>query len=255
MNALMDLKDRVALVTGAGGGQGAAHSRVLARAGATVYMTDIVTSGLQREVDQLVQEGCDVHAAALDVSSAASWSEAASTIEVAHGKLDVLVNNAGILDMASFEDATEESWQRTVDVNQKGAFLGIKKTLHLLRKSASASVVNTSSIFAIIGAPDYVAYHATKAALVGLTKSAAATLGTDNIRVNSVHPGYVDTAMWQEELKSLPEGAESEALASIPLRRFAKPDDIAGVVLFLASDASSYVTGTQIIVDGGASSI
>src|SRR5699024_6899266 len=121
--------------------------------------------------------GLKAQSAELDVSSSKSWQEAANTIRGEHGKLDILVNNAGMLDMLSFEDATEETWQRTIDINQKGAFLGIKMTLDLLRQSSGASVINTSSIYALIGAPDYVAYHASKAALVGLTKSAAVSLG------------------------------------------------------------------------------
>src|SRR5690625_3525055 len=148
---------RVALVTGAGGGQGAAHARVLAEGGAFVYLTDINVPAVESEAKRLTDSGLKAQSAELDVSSSKSWQEAANTIRGEHGKLDILVNNAGMLDMLSFEDATEETWQRTIDINQKGAFLGIKMTLDLLRQSSGASVINTSSIYALIGAPDYVA--------------------------------------------------------------------------------------------------
>lgn len=249
------LNGRIVLITGAGGGQGSAHARALSAEGAVVYLTDINVDAIERVAQELKGQGAEAFAIELDVSSSDSWNNVAAKIGEQHGKLDVLVNNAGILDMASFEEADERSWQRTVDVNQKSIFLGIKSMLELLRKSGNASIVNTSSIYALIGAPDYVAYQATKAAIVGMTKSAAATLGADNIRVNSIHPGYVDTAMWQAELEVLPEGTEAETLGTIPLGRYATPEDIANVVKFLASDDSSYITGTQLIIDGGVSSV
>lgn len=249
MNARM--QGRIALITGGASGQGAAHGQRLAEEGATVYLADVNAEAGEEQARSINRAGGKAHFLKLDVSSAHDWKNAVAVIEKDHGKLDVLVNNAGLIDMRSYEDATEETWQRTIDVNQKSVFLGIKSSLPLLRRSSNASIINTSSIFAIVGAPDYVAYHASKAALIGMTKSAAVTYAPEHIRVNSIHPGTIDTAMWRKELESLPTGAEELERDRIPLRRFGTPEEIASVVAFLASDDASYVTGAQIVVDGG----
>ncbi|MCG2622597.1 glucose 1-dehydrogenase [Arthrobacter sp. I2-34] len=245
------LAGRIALVTGGSRGQGAAHVRRLAREGATVFFGDVGTeAGAALESEQ-TSKGLDVRFRRMDVTSADDWSQMLGTIGTEFGRLDILVNNAGILDMRGPEEATEQSWQKTVDVNQKGVFLGIKHSIPLLRESACASIINTSSIFGLIGAADYFAYTASKGAVSAMTKSAAMTYGADGIRVNSIHPGYVSTPMLETEFQALPEGTEEASLAAIPLGRFASPEEIASVVAFLASDDASYITGTEVVIDGG----
>lgn len=245
------LTGRVALITGGAQGQGAAHVRRLAREGATVFFGDVGgAAGAALETEQR-SKGFDVRFSRMDVTSADDWSQMLGAIETDFGRLDILVNNAGILDMLGPEEATEQSWQKTIDVNQKGVFLGIKHSVPLLRQSTCASVINTSSIFGLIGAADYFAYTASKGAVTAMTKAAALTYGAEGIRVNSIHPGYVSTPMLETEFKTLPAGTEEASMAAIPLGRFASPEEIASVVAFLASDDASYITGTEVIIDGG----
>jgi cyclopentanol dehydrogenase len=244
------LVGRIALVTGGSNGQGAAHTRRLAQEGAIVYFTDIdAKSGSALEAT-LKAEGLDVRFSQHDVSSFAQWQSVLSVIEADHGRLDILVNNAGILDLYTADDATEESWQRTLDINTKSIFLAFKAALPLLRKSSSASVINTSSIFGLVGADGYLAYVASKGAVTTMTKSLAVTYGREGIRVNSIHPGYIDTPMLREELAGLPEGSAEAILQTIPLGRFADGEEIAPSVAFLASDDASYISGAELIIDG-----
>lgn len=244
------LVERVALVTGGSNGQGAAHTRRLAQEGAITYFADIdQQSGIELE-KSLRSEGLDVHFRQLDVRDFQQWQDVLAGIDQAHGKLDILVNNAGVLDLFTAEDATEETWQRTIDINQKSIFLSFKAAIPLLRKSTSASVINTSSIFGLVGADGYLAYIASKGAVTTMTKSAALTYGRDGIRVNSIHPGYIDTPMLRDELAGLPAGSEADILKSIPLNRFATAEEIAPSVAFLASDDASYISGAELIIDG-----
>lgn len=200
---------------------------------------------------ELRAAGCDVSFHKHDVQHALEWQRIYGEISDKHGRLDILVNNAGVLDMLGPEEATEDSWHRTVDINQKSVFLGIKYGVPLLRKSTHASIINTSSIYGLIGAPDYIAYTASKGAVAAMSKAAAATYGTEGIRVNSIHPGAVDTDMMRTEFEAAGEGVEEAILDAIPLRRFAQPEEIASVVAFLASDDSSYITAAEIVIDGG----
>ncbi|BCI55625.1 hypothetical protein NIIDNTM18_49030 [Mycolicibacterium litorale] len=244
------LVGRIALVTGGGNGQGAAHTRRLAQEGAITYFSDVdEKSGLELEAS-LQAEGFDVSFRRQDVSSFQQWQDVLAGIDADHGRLDILVNNAGVLDLYAAEDATEESWQRTLDINTKSIFLAFKAALPLLRKSSSASVINTSSIFGLVGADGYLAYVASKGAVTTMTKSLAVTHGRDGVRVNSIHPGYIDTPMLREELAGLPEGSEAGILESIPLGRFSRSDEISGAVAFLASDDASYISGAELIIDG-----
>jgi cyclopentanol dehydrogenase len=245
------LVGRIALVTGGSNGQGAAHTRRLAQEGAVVYFTDIDTkTGTELEAT-LKGEGLDVTFRSHDVGKIDQWQSVLSEIESAHGRLDILVNNAGILDLYTAEDATEESWQRTLDINTKSIFLGVKSALPLLRKSEHASVINTSSIFGLVGADGYLAYVASKGAVTLMTKSLAVSYGREGIRFNSIHPGYIDTPMLRAELAGLPEGSEEAILQTIPMGRFAPGEEIAPSVAFLASEDASYITGAELIIDGG----
>ncbi len=245
------LVGRIALITGGSNGQGAAHTRRLAQEGAIVYFSDVDTKTGSALEASLRAEGLDVHFRKQDVGSYAHWQEIVSEIDADHGRLDILVNNAGILDLFTAEDATEASWDRTLGINTKSIFLAFKATLPLLRKSEHASVINTSSIFGLVGADGYLAYVASKGAVTTMTKSLAVTYGREGIRVNSIHPGYIDTPMLREELAGLPEGSADAIVATIPLQRFADGDEIAPSVAFLASDDASYITGAELIIDGG----
>ncbi|GAA2571733.1 SDR family NAD(P)-dependent oxidoreductase [Mycolicibacterium diernhoferi] len=245
------LVGRIALITGGSNGQGAAHTRRLAQEGAIVYFSDVDTKTGSALEAALRAEGLDVHFRKQDVSSFAHWQEIVSEIDADHGRLDILVNNAGIADLYDAEQATEESWQRMIDINQKSIWLSFKATVPLLRKSDHASVINTSSIFGLVGADGYIAYVASKGAVTLMTKSTAITYGREGIRVNSIHPGYIATPMLEEELAGLPEGSEEKILESIPLGRFSRADEISGAVAFLASDDASYITGAELLIDGG----
>lgn len=245
------LKGRIALVTGGAQGQGEAHVRRLLSEGATVHFADISEEGGLRLEAELVGSGLPATFHTMDVSSLDDWHRVTAAIDARDGRLDVLVNNAGILDMLGPEEATEAIWNRTIAVNQTSVFFATKTAIPLLRKSQSASVINTSSIFGIIAAPDYFAYTASKGAVASMTRAAAVTYGKEGIRFNSVHPGYVDTPMLRREFEVLGGTAEQESLDLIPLGRFAVADDIAQAVVFLASDDSSYITGTQMVIDGG----
>ena len=251
MSACARLTDRIALVTGGAAGQGLEHTRRLAQEGALVHFADINAElGAQVEV-QLKAEGLDVRFHRLDVSSLSQWEALAGELDQVGGRLDILVNNAGILvDVLAAEDTTEEAWQKTIDINQKSIFLSLKTMIPLLRKSKHASVINTSSIFGLVGADGYISYIASKGAVTTMTKSAAVTYGKDGIRVNSIHPGFIDTKMLREEFAGLPDGAEEATLATIPMRRFAGPEEIAPAVAFLASDDASYISGAELLIDG-----
>lgn len=245
------LAGRVAYVTGGASGQGAAHTLRLASEGATVFFGDVSVEAGEDKHRELSAQGFDVQFLAHDVRSAEGWRAVHDAIEARYGFLDILINNAGIVDLLGAEDATEESWQRTIDINQKGVFLGTKYLIDLLRRSNNASVINTSSIFGLIGVSDYFAYIASKGAVAAMTKAAAMTYGKDGVRVNSIHPGYVATPMLESEFATLPEGSKEASLAAIPLGRFATSEEIASVVAFLASDDAAYITGSEIVIDGG----
>lgn len=245
------LEGKVALVSGGARGMGAEHVRRLAEEGATVHFGDIRHDLASALAEQLGDKGLNVHAHQLDVTDSSSWQRITRVIGDSHGAVDVLVNNAGVLDMANLEDSTEESWRRTIDINQTGVFLGAKAALPLMRGSTAPSIINISSIFGIVAAEGYVAYAASKGAVTTLTKALAVTYGKFGIRCNSVHPGYIETPMLDEELRGLPDGTVETLYGQIPLRRFARADEVSEVVVFLASDRASYVSGAEIVVDGG----
>jgi NAD(P)-dependent dehydrogenase (short-subunit alcohol dehydrogenase family) len=241
----------VAYITGGASGQGAAHTAHLAREGATVYFGDInrdAGAALQR---RFVGEGLDTRFLEHDVRSLDQWAAVHNRIESEFGRLDILVNNAGMIDLLGPEEATEESWQRTIDVNQKSVFLGTKSMIGLLRKSKHGAIINVASVFGLIGVAGYFAYIASKGSIAAMTKAAAVTYAPDGVRVNSIHPGYVSTPMLASEFAVLPADAREASLQMIPLRRFAYADEISPVVAFLASDDASYITGAEIVIDGG----
>ncbi len=239
----MELRDRVAVVTGGARGQGAAHSRALAAAGATVYALDLLDAEGEGLAADAAAEGLDIRYRHHDVTSEEAWLALAEEVGREHGALGILVNNAGIVHSASIVDETAAAFETTLRVNATGVFLGMKHLWGLLAERGGA-VVNTSSVYGQVSAPGYVAYTASKAAVIGMTKTAAAEGAPLGIRVNALLPGTVQTAQLADEDSSF-------VRQSTPLDRGAEPSELAEVVLFLVSDRSSFITGEEIRVDGG----
>ncbi|CAN5246227.1 SDR family NAD(P)-dependent oxidoreductase [soil metagenome] len=237
----------VVIVTGAASGQGAAHAEAIARAGATVIATDVADSGLTGVVASLVEHGLDVVAVVLDVSVAADWLALADLLASRYGVVNGLVNNAGITWRARVTEVEAEDLARVYSVNVIGPALGIRHLVPLM--TAGGSIVNVGSVAGLTG--HYAAaYSASKWALRGLTKPAALELGPRGIRVNTIHPGYIETPM----TATAPEAFRAANIAETPLGRVGTVDDVTGVVAFLLSDASSFITGVEIAVDGGLTS-
>jgi 3alpha(or 20beta)-hydroxysteroid dehydrogenase len=240
------VQGKVALISGGTRGQGASHARLLAEHGAAVVLGDILDGEGEETAARLVKDGLDAAYVHLDVTRAADWQAAVAATEERFGGLDVVVNNAGVASLGSVEDASEDEWNRVVAINQTGVFLGMKHTAPALRRRGKGSVINTSSTLGFTATPMSFAYHATKAAIVHMTRSAALTLAP-TIRVNCIVPGLVQT----DFLAGLDEAALERRVRTYPLRRVAQPEEISQAVLFLASDESSYITGSPIVLDGG----
>jgi len=245
------LAGKVALITGATGGIGAATARLFAHEGARLIVTDLHHDRLTALTEEIAKEtGTEMIASAcLDVSSARQWDEVITTIRDRFGTLDILVNIAGILDWPGIEDTREDMWNRVIDVNQKGTWLGMKAAMPLLRATGNASVINTSSVLGLVGSGAAAAYQASKGAVRLLTKTAAVEYARQGVRINSLHPGVIATPMIQDLLNE--QGDQQPDIARTPMRRAGHAAEIAAAALFLASDESSFVTGTELVVDGG----
>ncbi|MPY92195.1 MAG: glucose 1-dehydrogenase [Acidimicrobiia bacterium] len=238
-----ELDGRVALVTGGARGQGAAEAALFAREGATVVITDVLDEAGERTAGELGGEY--LH---LDVSSEQEWEANVDAVVARHGRLDVLMNNAGIFKPAQLLNTSTELWDRTVAINQTGVFFGMRTAARaMIAAGNGGSIVNTSSIAGLEGGFGATAYGATKWAVTGMTKTAAKELGKHGIRVNSIHPGVIVTDMIEEMVS----GKEDRMASRQPIHRLGKPEDIAEMALFLASDRSSYCTGQAFTVDGG----
>ena len=246
----MRLENKVALISGGARGQGAAEARMFAHEGARVVIGDVLeTQGRQveAEINETGGECVFVH---LDVTQESEWQRAVETAVTRFGKLDVLVNNAGIYPPEGrLEDTGEELWDRIMAVNAKGVFLGTKAAIPEMRKAGGGSIINISSIAGMVGETSNAAYSASKGAVRIFTKAAAIQHAIEGIRVNSVHPGAIDTPMVQHRLDN-PE-LQRRAEARSPMGRTAHPDEVAYGVLFLASNESSFMTGSELVIDGG----
>jgi 3alpha(or 20beta)-hydroxysteroid dehydrogenase len=232
------LAEKVCLITGGARGQGAAEAALFAAEGANVYVTDVL-------VDQGEKTAADCGATFLrhDVTASPDWDAVVERVVADFGRVDVLVNNAGIFKKVSLVDTTEDTWGRFVAVNQTGPYLGMRAVAPHMIRQRSGSIVNVSSIAGLSGSFAF-AYSTTKWAVRGMTRSAAMELGPHGVRVNSVHPGIIDTAM-------IAEMNVETATQRVPLGRVAAPQEVAALVLWLASDESSYATGAEFVVDGG----
>lgn len=243
------LKGKVALISGGARGQGAAEARLFVDEGAKVVVGDVLdaqAASLAKEIN--AKTSLSVIALHLDVTRGTDWRNAVSTCEREFGGLDVLVNNAGIFNTSGLEDTSEELWEAIVNINQKGVWLGMKEAVAAMRKRGGGAIINISSVAGLTGSTGSTAYHGTKGAVRLLTKAAAVQYGPDRIRVNSVHPGLINTTM----IDIIPREQREHIVKSVvPLRREGNPEDVAKLVLFLASDDSSYCTGAEFVVDGG----
>lgn len=246
------LDGKVAIVTGGASGIGEATSRLFAAHGAKVIVADIQDSAGSAVAESINKAGGTATYARLDVSKEPEWQKVVASTVGRHGRLDILVNNAGMSGprgRAHTADTLLENWELVMAVNSTGVFLGTKHAIPEMRKAGSGSIINISSIYGIVGSKGGAVYHASKGAVRTFTKAAAMQYAQDKIRVNSVHPGFVDSPM-TEDLHGRP-GVREERIAQTPLGRLGTPQDIALGNLYLASDDSAWVTGLELVIDGG----
>lgn len=253
--ALGRVAGKTALITGAGLGLGRASALLLAQQGAHVICTDITQADVEETVRLITEAGGSARAMLHDVSQPDDWDRVSASVAAREGFLDILVNNAGIAPTGTIETADLAQWQRCMAVNSDGVFLGCKHAVALMKQKGGGSIINLSSIDGIIGEADLVAYCASKGAVRTLTKSVAVHCAEQGygIRCNSIHPGYIWTPQTQNYFAALgqPEAERARAQSRHPIGRLGKPDDIAYMVLYLASDESTFVTGSEMVVDGG----
>ena len=236
----MRLRNKVALITGGARGIGRATVELFAREGARVHVGDLDFP------EPFSAPSVVTHK--LDVTDAANWEAVVAKVIKAEGRIDILFNNAGtVLSYLGIAEISREDWDRVIAINQTGPFLGMRTVIPHMRKGGGGSIINTSSIWGKVGAAGVSAYTASKAAVSHMTKNAALTYVADNIRVNSLHPGIIDTPMIAAQDKAI-----TDAIVAItPMKRLGRPEEIANGVLFLASDESSYMTGAELVIDGG----
>ena len=241
---------KVALISGGARGQGAAEARLFAQEGAKVVIGDLLDVDGMRVAAEIAELGGEAIYVHLDVTKEEDWQSAVQAAVSAYGKLDVLINNAGIWRRGRVEDTTVEDWDAIQNVNSKGVFLGTKAAIPEMRKAGGGSVINISSTAGLVGGPRSTAYTASKGAVRLFTKATAIQYAGEGIRSNSIHPGPIDTEMiqqvWQGE-----DNSREESIARTPLGRVGTVDDIAYGALFLASDESSFMTGSELVIDGG----
>ncbi|MGI8854034.1 MAG: SDR family NAD(P)-dependent oxidoreductase [Methyloceanibacter sp.] len=245
------LEDKIALVTGAGAGIGRAIAETFAREGAQVVVADIDGDSAKATADAIVKSNGAAAAHEVDVTDTAQVQALMATIGKAHGRLDVLVNNAGVGERSDFRHLSDEAWDRVWKVNLDGTVRCAREAFELLRASGKASVINLSSIMSVKHTRQMAVYSATKGAVSALSRSLAVEYAPYGIRVNTLLPGYVETALIGRYISN-PMIAKG-LLAQTPLRRFGRPEDIANAALFLASDEAAYITGAALNVDGGMS--
>ena len=247
------LEGKIALVTGGASvpGIGSSTAERLAAEGATVYVTDLDLEGAESVAAGIRRAGAKAIALAHDVTSEADWDRVIATVIDGHGRVDVLVNNAGIALLSMIDTATVSEWKKMIDVNLSSVFYGTQRAVREMRRvGQGGSIINLSSVAGLVGIPGCTAYSATKGGVRLFTKAVAIETARDKIRVNSVHPGVIWTNMQKLALNDNAANAAA-IVAAIPNGAMGEPIDIANAVLFLASDEARYITGTEITVDGG----
>ena len=246
----MRLAGKVALVSGAASGMGQSEATIFAREGAKVVVADILEAEGKQVADKIAASGGQARFVKLDVTSEAEWDAAVKAAVGAFGKLDVLVNNAGISGTYDTDMLSSAAWDKVMAVNAKGVFLGMKAAIPLMKKAGGGAIVNISSISGFVGQDGvHMAYNASKGAVRIMTKTAAVQLAGDGIRVNSVHPGFMPPMRTSKT--SADPTWRAKMLGAVPMKREGRVEEVAHAVLFLASDEASYITGTELVVDGG----
>ena len=245
----MRLEGKVALISGGARGMGAEEAKLFAREGAKVVIGDILETEGRRTEAEINETGGECIFVLLDVTKEAEWEGAVGAAVARFGKLDILVNNAGIFRGNRVDETTSEEWDQVMDINAKGVFLGTKHVIPEMRKAGAGSIINISSVAGLVGNPYSSAYNASKGAVRLLTKSTAIQYAKEGIRANSIHPGVIETAMTQDVVND-PSFREFRLTAN-PIARLGQPADIAYGALYLASDESSFVTGSELVIDGG----
>jgi NAD(P)-dependent dehydrogenase (short-subunit alcohol dehydrogenase family) len=235
----MRLQGKIALITGAASGIGHATAELFLKEGATVIAADIASP--------VTPHSAGIQALKLDVTSEADWAKGVEDVVAKHGRLDILINNAGIIAYEPLHELDMTNWLKMIAVDQTGVFLGMREAVRVMRKQKSGSIVNISSIWGSAAVAGAHSYHAVKGAVRNMSKNAALTYVGDGIRVNSVHPGFIDTPLTQAQDPGLNEAV----ISATPMKRGGKPEEIAYGCLFLASGESSYITGTELVIDGG----
>jgi NAD(P)-dependent dehydrogenase (short-subunit alcohol dehydrogenase family) len=246
----MRLENKVALITGGASGMGASMARIFAREGAQVVVADMLETEGKAVVADIVKANGTAIFQRLDVTSETEWQHAITATIATYGRLDILVNDAGISGSAVEDLFDSAAWESIMAVNSTGTFLGMKYAIPEMKKAGGGSIVNLSSISGIVGQRGiHVAYNASKGAIRTLTKAAAVQHGRDNIRVNSVHPGLMPPM--RTSGRTADPAVRARMLEGVPLRRAGEAHEVANAVLFLASDEASYITGAELYVDGG----
>ena len=246
----MRLEGKVALISGGARGMGAAEAKLFASEGANVVIGDVLEEEVRQTEAEIHETGGECLFVRLDVTRETNWQEAVAATVARFGKLDILVNNAGIGRLGTVEETTGELWDSVMDINAKGVFLGTKAAIPELRKAGGGSIVNISSVAGLIGGR-WAAYGASKGAVRLLTKSTAIQYASEGIRANSVHPGVIDTPMTAPLLLDNEVNRQHSVFRTPPIGRIGQPEDITYGVLFLASDESSFMTGSELVIDGG----
>jgi 3alpha(or 20beta)-hydroxysteroid dehydrogenase len=241
------LDDKVAIITGSAGGIGTAAARRLDEEGALLVVTDADEDGAQRLADEL---GDRAISHKHDVTSEEDWQAVVSSALQTHGRIDVLLNNAGVFLAAPLAETSLDDFRRVMDVNVVGVFLGMRAVADAMAAQRAGSIINVSSVAGLTGSPYLTAYAASKWAVRGMTKGVAKELAQFGVRVNSLHPGQIDTEMNSRQREKTPELID-KLIRGIPLRRIGTPEEIAHAVVYLASDESIYTTGSELVVDGG----
>jgi cyclopentanol dehydrogenase len=245
----MRMENKVALISGGARGMGAAEAKLFASEGAKVVIGDILEEEGRRTEAEIGESGGECLYVRLDVSSESDWRQAVAATVARFGRLDVLVNNAGIHRTERVEDTSEEMWDQVMEINAKGVFLGTKHAIPEMRKARGGSIVNISSVAGLVGNTTAAAYSASKGAVRLFTKATAIQYASEGIRANSIHPGTIETLMTAPMLAT--EAYRRNRMERTPLARIGRPEDVAYGALYLASDESSFVTGSELVIDGG----